>query len=99
MFDWTHHVDYPLDWDECDGYRVFWEYPGYERNKVWFAENPLKLRVKFASKHEAMAFCEKGIMRRREQAENERREESGELAEMKARGRAQIAAMKEMMRG
>jgi len=44
-----------------------------------------------------MRLCDAGIAKRAAIAGRTRIEESGELAEMKARGKAQIAAMREMM--
>jgi len=44
-----------------------------------------------------MAICKIGIKARREKARKQAMQASGELDEMKARVKAQIAAMREMM--
>jgi len=94
---WQHIVDYPIDYHINAGYRVQWHWEGGTRNKIWVATNPEGKTSTCRSKDEAMRLCEAGIAKRAAIAERTRLEESGELAEMKARGKAQIAAMREMM--
>lgn len=79
----------------CDGYEVRWYFEGGTWRKKWQAMNPSgEVRQGYLTKLAAMALCEIGIKKAREKAMIE----SGEMAEIKAAGRAQIAAMKEMMR-
>ena len=95
---WEEKHDYPARWHEHQGYRVYFEYPGYERHKIWRISNPegevhpLPARSLEEAKRRAETYAAF-----REQAESMRRP-SGEIAEMKAKGRAQIATLKEMMK-
>jgi len=94
---WQRIVDYPIDYHINAGYRVQWHWEGGTRNKIWVATNPEGKTATCRSKDEAMRACDAGIAKRAAIARRTRIEESGELAEMKARGKAQIAAMREMM--
>lgn len=89
---WREVIDYPSRWDECEGYRVFWFYPGGVREKFWKAVNPEGVECVFHSQRAAKAFCEKHIERRR------KLKTPDELATFKAAGLAQIEALKEMMK-
>jgi len=94
---WQRIVDYPIDYHINAGYRVQWHWEGGTRNKIWVATNPEGKTSTHRSGDEAMQACEAGIAKRAAIAERARLEESGDLAEMTSSGRAQIAAMREML--
>ena len=89
---WHEVTDYPFRWDECEGYRVFWFYPGGVREKFWKAVNQEGIERIFTTQREAKDFCEKAILKRREQ------KTESEVEQMKRLGKAQIETMKEMMK-
>jgi len=79
----------------CEGYEVRFYYEGGTGYRRWQAKNPAgEVRHGFLTKLAAMALCEIGIKQAREKAMIE----SGDMAEMRVKGRAQIETMREMLK-